>query len=96
MMSWWPSLSDAYFRLANLRGANLSGADLIRADLSGADLREADLRRAKLSGAKLSGANLDSTFIAGTQLKVAIGLDSCKHLGLSRLLYSGRILAVAP
>jgi uncharacterized protein YjbI with pentapeptide repeats len=85
-------LREADLRRANLRGADLSIANLREADLREADLSEADLRRANLSGADLSGANLRGdrllfTNFGETNLKSAVGLESCVHFGRSFLDY---------
>ena len=90
-------LSGADLSGADLRVANLSEANLYEANLRNANLYEANLRVAYLSGADLSGANLIRAYLSGarfaftsfgqTQLKNAIGLDSCIHRGPSYLDY---------
>ena len=67
------SLVEARFHATQLRGANLSNADLILADL-----RYENLNRANFTGTTLRG-----TIFAHVDLREAIGLDNCDHLGPS-------------
>lgn len=96
------NLSQAQLAGADLRtdlgGANLEGADLTRADLYGAmlrgtalrmaDLTRADFTEADLTLANLAGAVLIRTIFGGTNLKNALGLDQCAHVGPSIVDYS--------
>ncbi len=81
-------LTGVNLRGANLHGANLSGANLGGADLGGAKLGDANLsaanlRVALLDGAGLAGATLVETLFINVDLRDAIGLEACKHVGPS-------------
>jgi uncharacterized protein YjbI with pentapeptide repeats len=89
---WEANLEVSILRAADLRGAHLNGAtlrgaDLDGANLSGANLSLADFHLADLSGANLSKATLHETVFASTNLKAAVGLDSCNHYGSSAIDY---------
>jgi uncharacterized protein YjbI with pentapeptide repeats len=78
-------LSQARFVGAVLYDADLTGANLAAADLSKANLSLANFRRAQLTGTDLSRAVLLENVFGDTNLKGAIGLDTCTHDGPSIL-----------
>ena len=82
------NLSNASLRRTNLadatlNGTNLHGTDFYRADLSRADLAGANFTRASLINANFTGARLYGKFFAETDMRSALGLDSCIHRGPS-------------
>jgi len=91
------SLSDASCSGVQLGGATLTRALLLRANfyaanLSNANLRGADLTGANLAWAILTGANLEiawfqETVFGNTDLKGAIGLETCSYAGPNTLDY---------
>lgn len=76
-------LRGALLNYAVLRGADLSGALLIEANLREAVLISANFRGADLLWANLSGASLYETIFANTNLKAAVDLSACDHIGPS-------------
>lgn len=77
-------LAGAVLQRANLREARLVEADLHDVNLKGAllcgaDLWGANLTRAELSGADLSRAAFGDTVFGGTNLKGAVGIETCRH-----------------
>jgi hypothetical protein len=85
------NLTQASLDVANLTQASLGGANLTEAHLGGANLTQADL-----SGANLTGADLRWTVFGDTNLTKVIGLETCRHWGLSiidhrTLARSGRL-----
>lgn len=83
------TLIHADLQIAHLDGAKLVGTEMVGANLRFADLRDADLRRSvigfvnfertKLEGALFSEAIAGFTTFKGTDLGVAIGLESVFH-----------------
>jgi uncharacterized protein YjbI with pentapeptide repeats len=88
-------LTRAYLAGANLAGASLTRARLLGVNLAGANLTGANLTRAMLLGVNLAGANLtganltrailEEAIFGNTDLKDALGLDTCRHAGPSTL-----------
>lgn len=68
-------LADAKLIIADLSDANLSNADL-----QGANLQDTILKDADLTNANLEGAVLGNTKFANTNLTLAKGLLSCRHI----------------
>jgi hypothetical protein len=81
-------LTGANMRSSDLRGAQLRHANLLFANLSGVHLEGSDLRFSRMSATNLSGANFSSAMLAETvfadlDLRGAMGLERCAHLGPS-------------
>lgn len=72
-----PNFIQANLSGANLSGVFLGGTDLSRTDLSGADLQESGLFSSDIRGADLGRVKLVETVFGNTNLKDAIGLETC-------------------
>src|SRR5262245_54426929 len=68
---------------AMLAFADLSGANLRNANLQGANLQETVLKDVDLTNSNLEDAVLRNTMFANTNLTLAKGLLSCRHMGRS-------------
>ena len=95
-------ISEAYLTEASISGANLAASILTDSSLRGAQINNgATLARANLCGADLRDADFTSVYLyetifGDTDLRGAIGLDSCRHLGSSTIdhrtiIKSGRL-----
>lgn len=88
-------LRDTRWYAANLEGALLQGANLYEADLSSVNLHNANLFEAgleyvlfdntELAGSDFSIATMCGTKFINTDLSVAKGLDSVRHMGPSSI-----------
>jgi len=78
-------LVSADLRETNMNEVELAGAILVRADLAGSTLAGVNARDASFSHANLSGATIRDTVFASTNLKDAVGLDTCNHFGPSSI-----------
>jgi len=79
------NLSTAKLNAAKLNGAELTGVNLTSTDLRFADLTGANLINAKVDGANFQSAFFRQTIIGDTDLRGALGLESCNHIGPSTL-----------
>lgn len=79
----WAKLTEADLHSANLRRTYFRDADLRTTRLWGALLDGTNFVETDLSGVNLSGTKLNETVFLNANLKDAVGLDSCDHLGPS-------------
>jgi len=84
----WADLRWADLINADLTGCNLLRADFHKADLSSAKLCKSNLTKCNLEDANItnsdfSGAVFSNTRLLNLDLKMAVGLDTCKHIDIS-------------
>lgn len=82
-----PDLVDASLHKADLAGDGASGANLYNANLRNANLVGSNLQGVNLRDANLPGATFGFTVLGNTNLKGALGLESCRHVGPSTIDY---------
>ena len=80
--------TNAKLRNADLREVDLSRVVLRDSDLTGSDLRGADLTLAEVLNTTLANTGVGDTVFAGSDLSVAIGLETVEHRWPSHIAIS--------